>query len=301
MKKRDGGYPSLDPGREAFVPLAMHCRGAGSAVSARSRPSCRMRRLQAPRTIEELSSSNASTPSLDPSVRDRSWRCLDLRDRDWSPNRRVYASVMRAQFSFVTVLSLAACSPASGPAAPAVYKPDERPVGEGGVSVAAEPTADPTDAPEAAPSASAAPNPAVLTCTEANCMDGLGISMSPEPPKAGTYSITVAAGSQSATCEVIFPYPPCGTTATKCSGTLPMMAIESGCELPKDKQTFPKVGVGAAPEEVRVTVTRGKTKLVDKKVKPTYEEIRPNGPKCGPVCHFGKVEIPWQATGTKPK
>ncbi|APR82689.1 Hypothetical protein A7982_08038 [Minicystis rosea] len=210
---------------------------------------------------------------------------------------------MRAQLSFVTALSLAACSPAPGPAAPVVDEPNQHPASEGGVSVAAEPTAAPTDTPEpeAAPSASAASQPPVRSCTEANCMNGLGIFLSPEPLEAGIYAVTVAAGSQSATCEVTFPHPPCDTKASRCSGTLPLMALESSCELPKDKQIFPKMGVAAAPKEVRVTVTRGKTKLADKKVKPAYQEFRPNGPNCNPVCQFGKVEIPWQATRTKPK
>jgi hypothetical protein len=130
-------------------------------------------------------------------------------------------------------------------------------------------------------------------------MDGLEISPIPATPKAGTYSVTVTAGSQSATCEVIFPYPKCGTPATKCSGTLPMMALETGCELPKDKQTFPKLRLGAAPAEVQATVTRDKKKVADQKLTVAIEEFRPNGPKCQPVCKLGKVDMPLQEAGTK--
>ncbi|NUO52208.1 MAG: hypothetical protein HOV80_25425 [Polyangiaceae bacterium] len=206
---------------------------------------------------------------------------------------------MRARSIFLTVTSLLACSPAADPAAPAVDNPPKSE--EDGTVATAEPSAAPAETAAPAPEESSAPKPPVLICTKAGCMSLLRISMSPEAPKPGTYSVAVAAGTTSATCEVVFPYPACGTPATKCSGTLPLMAIEEGCELPKDKQTFPKLGVGEAPEEVQVTISRDKTKLFDKKVKPTYEDVRPNGPKCAPVCQTGTVEIPWPATGKKAK
>jgi hypothetical protein len=203
---------------------------------------------------------------------------------------------MRVELITITVMSLSACSPASGPAAQAI---DEPPDDDGAPVTTAEPTAASSGEPTAAPTSTGAAEEPPVACTKIGCMDGLEISTNPLAPKAGTYSVTVAAGSQSATCEVIFPYPKCGTSATKCSGTLPMMALEAGCELPKDKQTFPKLRVGSAPAEVVVTVTRDKKKVTEQKLAPAIEEFRPNGPKCGPVCKLGKLEVPLQDSGAK--
>lgn len=201
---------------------------------------------------------------------------------------------MRTELALLTALSLFSCSPAAtDPVAPTDGEP-------GGDVPVAEPTLTAEGTPSAAPTATAAPQGPLVACTKMGCMDGLEITLSPETPKAGAYSVTVAAGSNTATCEVTFPYPACGTLATKCSGSLPMMAQESGCELPKDKQTFPKLRLGATPDEVQVTVKRGKTTLTDQKMKPTMEEFRPNGPQCGPVCKLGKLAVSSEP-GTKAK
>ncbi len=187
---------------------------------------------------------------------------------------------MRTALVVAAASFLAACSPAS----PDPASPD--PAGEGGG--AAEPAqTEPTST--AATSAPTAEPP--VACTRIGCMDGLEIAFTPEAPKAGTYSITVTAGSDSSTCEVVFPYPKCGTPATKCAGSIPMMVTETGCELPKDKQTFPKVRMGKAPAEIQIAVKLGKATLSDQKVTPTYEELRPNGPKCDPVCKQGKASV----------
>jgi hypothetical protein len=48
-----------------------------------------------------------------------------------------------------------------------------------------------------------------------------------------------------------------------------------------------------------VTVTRDKKKVTEQKLAPAIEEFRPNGPKCGPVCKLGKLEVPLQDSGAK--
>lgn len=44
------------------------------------------------------------------------------------------------------------------------------------------------------------------------------------------------------------------------------------------------------PAEVEVSYTAG-DKTVTKSFKPTYASASPNGPKCGPACKQGKVEL----------
>lgn len=177
----------------------------------------------------------------------------------------------------IIVVALTACTTARAPSPDPVVVP---------TAVASVPSATPTAEPTI--------EPPVKACTKMGCMDSLAIELSPAKLLAGKYSVTVAAGGKEATCKVTVPYPPCGTMATECAGTLPMMSNESGCELPKEQQKFPGLTIGEAPAEVTVTVKRGATKLTETKTRPAVSEYRPNGPECEPVCKSAKLLVEWK-------
>lgn len=187
---------------------------------------------------------------------------------------------MRLSILFAAA-ALSACSPARAPnPSPDVTAPE--------VALSSEPVI-PT------PTSASSSEPPMKACTKIGCMDTMLIELLPAKLTAGAHEVTVKAAGKEATCKVTVPYPACGTPATECAGTLPMMANESGCELPKDQQKFPSLTIGELATEVSVTVKRGAAKLVtDKKAQPTVSENRPNGPDCDPVCKTGRLSVEWK-------
>ena len=135
-------------------------------------------------------------------------------------------------------------------------------------------------------------SPPRLICTQADCINLLKIELDQSPGQAGSYQIDIEADGRRGHCEITLPVPKCGEPAAHCDGTFPIMAIENGaCEKPaKDQALFP-IGIGAAPNEVVVRVRRDKKLIAERRVKPKYTVVQPNGPKCEPTCHSGNVTI----------
>lgn len=203
---------------------------------------------------------------------------------------------LRVSFALCFASCVVACSPPP-PSSPTPVPTDD--AAPSASAVAPGPIGAGPSASVAAPAESAPP----VMCTKMACMDGLEIELRPQVPRPGHYEVTVTAGSEKATCKIEFPYPACGKPATQCEGTLPMMAIESGCELPKAQQTFPKLRVGEAPQRLSLTVRRdGKDRSegLSPDLVPVYSEARPNGPSCPPVCQSGHLVGSWREKGDPP-
>lgn len=191
---------------------------------------------------------------------------------------------MRATFVlFATISSLCLVSCAKPkPTTDGAIAPD----GDGGnampTATASPTTTEPTGEPTSAP----------VACTKKGCMGTLNLETKLTAPKPGNYEVDVVAGDLKGHCEVTFPYPKCGTMATRCEGTLPIMATETGCELPPAQQVFPQLVIGETPAAFSVKVTLAKKVIVEKKIDAQpYREFRPNGPGCGPVCQMGDAIV----------
>lgn len=133
--------------------------------------------------------------------------------------------------------------------------------------------------------ATAAPTeePAPKMCTKIGCSDGLSVGLD-LPLKTGKYLVEVEAGDKKGKCEIVVPFPACGTPATRCEGTLPLFAAENGCGGPVDKMTFSPIRIGEAPESVMVNVKHNGVTVLGGLFKPEYKTTQPNGPDCPPTC-----------------
>lgn len=100
-----------------------------------------------------------------------------------------------------------------------------------------------------------------VACTEIGCSDGLRVRLLGSHPATFTITATASDGlTRSIRCGVDRP---CGNIVF-----LPDFAPERAT--------------------VRVESDAG---TVEREFTPTYEEVRPNGPGCPPVCRQGEVEI----------
>lgn len=187
----------------------------------------------------------------------------------------------RSLLLVATSLLAASCAPAitqpqtDGPPPPATQTP------------VATATAEP-----APTSIATTAEPAPKMCTKMGCMDGLTIVLDQLMPlKAGKYLVEVEAGDKKGKCEIVVPFPPCGTPASRCEGTLPLFAAEDGCGGPVDKMTFSPIRIGEAPTEVMVNVKRNGVTVLGAVKKPTYKTTQPNGPECPPTCKQAEVTV----------
>ncbi len=199
------------------------------------------------------------------------------------------------------IRSALACSTIAALAVACSSTPEARPIDPEPIASNVDVTPAPSaSAPAIATGSPTVATPAPIACTQMACLDGVELDVHPKVPRPGHYEITVAAGDKKGSCKITFPYPPCGTPATECQGTLPIMAVESGCDLPKKSQTFPKLRLGEAPEKLTITATRdGKNRGegLDPEILPRYAESRPNGPACPPVCKAGQVVATFREKG----
>jgi hypothetical protein len=162
------------------------------------------------------------------------------------------------------------------------------PDGDGASAIA---TATASLEPTGEPTTTSAPTAEPVACTKKGCMSTLTLETKLSAPKPGKYDVEVVAGDHKGHCEITFPYPKCDTPATRCEGTLPIMANEEGCDLPPAQQVLPKLVIGETPKSAAVKVTFAKKTIIEKKIDPTYREQRPNGPNCDPVCQTGEATV----------
>jgi len=130
------------------------------------------------------------------------------------------------------------------------------------------------------------------TCTDAGC----GPSMSLEIRAAdgtwpdGVYALELSVDGVAHTCSMTLP------DDIPASGGLAL----SGCGLTLSPdqvagQYTLRSWSSSTPRTLSVRVTRDEALLIDETRTVAYEDSRPNGPECGPVCRSATVDfqLPW--------
>jgi hypothetical protein len=147
-------------------------------------------------------------------------------------------------------------------------------------------------------------------CTDIGCQDGFTATLQRADGSfpSGTHQIDVLADGTSLSCRFAFPLetapgggtfqPSCppGLTvtiwpATTCTQTTTGTAVSQTCQ-PIPGQFVETIAVSGTPTQVHVWQTVDGTSIVDAAASPSYQEARPNGPGCEPICR--QATTSWQ-------
>jgi hypothetical protein len=121
------------------------------------------------------------------------------------------------------------------------------------------------------------------TCTLVGCGTSFEVGFTGETGKPGRYQVDVVADGVPSTCELTLPKN-CESQPTCSSVTSSWGLMLSGCAA-GDPQSIDGVAFhGQAPLTVDLVVRRDGAVVGQASVRPDYQESRPNGPQCDPVC-----------------
>jgi hypothetical protein len=145
--------------------------------------------------------------------------------------------------------------------------------------------------------------PDAMVCTTIGCEDAfttttmLAVGMVPE----GSHTVDVTADGNEMMCMFTFPPPggigPCPSglfvtvePAESCT------SVETDAALTQQCQTIPgefteTISVRGVASTVRVRQLVGGTAILDQTFTPTYENVYPNGPACGPGCREANAQL----------
>jgi hypothetical protein len=147
-------------------------------------------------------------------------------------------------------------------------------------------------------------------CTAVGCQPGFSakVHRADESFPSGTHQIDVVADGVSLSCTFTFPLPtvagggtsepscPSGMTvsvlpATSCTETTNGNTTAQTCtDIPG--QFVEWITLMGTPAEVQVQQSVDGALILDAMVAPTYQEVAPNDPQCGPICQeaFGRLD-----------
>ena len=152
-------------------------------------------------------------------------------------------------------------------------------------------------------------------CTEIGCFDAAYLSVRTKNDQwpDGDYELTLTVGDEKTTCEFKLPeaFEESGSTeAVVCDRSLGYMgptlrqvteceemrsgdSVSNSCTPVADEYTL-EIAVSGTPGEVELRLTRDGEELVDRSLALSYQNVRPNGPGCGPVCRqtAKDIEVP---------
>lgn len=122
-------------------------------------------------------------------------------------------------------------------------------------------------------------------CTEIGCMNGLMLNVDPDYEwKWGFYEFTFLMEGRSVSCKGQLPLKKCEDGPSfRCSSDIIQIG-ESGCALPETAHGISMIQVNDTPRRMMVRVKRGGVDVITRTLTPEYQESKPNGPGCGPVC-----------------
>jgi hypothetical protein len=127
-------------------------------------------------------------------------------------------------------------------------------------------------------------------CTLIGCGPSLEVKFTGANNVAGVYQVEVTTDGSAATCEVTLPLA-CDRLRT-CTPSEPKWILAtSGCALSADQQSidgfmFPQGDAPMSPATMSFVVRRDGREVASGSATPTYSTSTPNGPVCGPACHF---------------
>lgn len=129
-------------------------------------------------------------------------------------------------------------------------------------------------------------------CTEIGCQNGLHLTWDQGPWKPGPYTIEVTLDGTKVTCEGKLPLPACDAgPGFKCTPGASLRLGESGCALPPEQHGLGGIDIDTMPAQVRIVVRRDGVEVGAQEITPKYQESRPNGPQCEPVCRQASATL----------
>lgn len=130
-------------------------------------------------------------------------------------------------------------------------------------------------------------------CTEIGCIDGLNIDLkAPSGWPAGSYTFAFELDGAPVTCTGALPRGGCETgPALTCDVEGKVRVEELGCAVPPEKQGFSGIVLFTGPKKATVTISRDGQELQRAELTPTYNESRPNGPDCEPLCRQAQATV----------
>ena len=131
----------------------------------------------------------------------------------------------------------------------------------------------------------AAPVHAEKACTEIGCINGLTLRADPSYEwKWGRYDFEFRFDGRAVKCTGALPLKTCDKGPSfKCDDKKVRIG-ESGCALPAAAHGLGDIWIDGDPKQVSVKMDRNFKTILTRSMVPTYNESRPNGPGCGPVC-----------------
>ena len=145
-------------------------------------------------------------------------------------------------------------------------------------------------------------------CTDIGCSDQFGatvIASSTELPE-GTHTLTVTTEVGMLSCSFVVPFetlPGGGTAVPQCQTGLGVFVgpntsctemLTDGARIlrcdPIPGQLKETISISGTPTSVRVQQLVAGATILDRSVMPEYQQHRPNGPQCDPLCRQASVE-----------
>lgn len=136
------------------------------------------------------------------------------------------------------------------------------------------------------------PAPAPRACTEIGCEDGLRIELVRAAWPAGNYRVQLDVDGTTTTCSGQLPLRPCEQGPSfNCEGA-PVRFGESGCALPAEAHSITDINLPTtSAQRVTLTLEHDGALIGTTTLTPEYNEQRPNGPDCPPVCRNAGLRL----------
>ncbi len=133
---------------------------------------------------------------------------------------------------------------------------------------------------------------AAKACTQIGCIDGVMLRGDYDREwKNGNYRFELVLDNRRVTCTGELPLKPCGEQSLHCDKD-GVMITESGCALPKSAHGFGDIHIQDDPRKVMVRITHNNKPILTRTiVRVDYQESRPNGDGCGPVCRSASYDL----------
>ncbi|HEX2881800.1 MAG TPA: hypothetical protein VHO25_19880 [Polyangiaceae bacterium] len=131
-------------------------------------------------------------------------------------------------------------------------------------------------------------------CTTMGCGPSTEVRLTPESGALadGTYLITVDLDGDEIACSFSLPddLPESGEAGyAECAGDGAIQAVlqpRAGAN-----NVIVELYIGAAPQELGISVTRDNRSLLSRQLQPSYTTFYPNGPECGPGCPHADLSL----------
>lgn len=129
-------------------------------------------------------------------------------------------------------------------------------------------------------------------CTEIGCLNGLTLTVDPARKwERGQYDLFFMIDGRQITCRGELPLHDCEHSPTFTCNRPGVTITESGCALPQSQQSVGDIHIEGDPRKILVRITRNYKPLLTRTIAAQYNESRPNGPGCGPVCKSASYDL----------